>query len=79
MGLAFTAAAVFGGLLSFAASMSLGMIVVLGIGVVQVAWIVPMYLHFKRAGEMETAKGLLIAAAIVFLLNAGCWGLVVMR
>jgi hypothetical protein len=53
-----------------------GSIVLLAFGVVQLAWIIPMYRSFNRRGETETAKGLLVAAGIAFLLNAGCWGLV---
>jgi hypothetical protein len=47
-----------------------------GIGLGQFLWIVPLYLRSKRTGATETAKGLVIAAAITFLLNAGCWGLI---
>jgi membrane protein YdbS with pleckstrin-like domain len=47
-----------------------------GIGVVQAAWIVPLWRRYRAIGETETAKGLLIAAGIIFLLNAGCWGIV---
>ena len=61
---------------SFAASNAAGLVVILGIGIVQAAWIVPLWLHYRRAGEAETAKGLIIAAGIIFLLNASCWGVV---
>lgn len=44
------------------------------IGVVQGLWAVPVWLSFRRKGESETAKGILLAAGIVFLLNAACWG-----
>jgi hypothetical protein len=30
---------------------------------------------YKRRGEMETVKGMLIVAGLVFMLNASCWGL----
>lgn len=45
-----------------------------GIGVVQALWIVPVWLSFRRRGESESAKGVLLAAGITFLLNAACWG-----
>jgi hypothetical protein len=51
-------------------------VVPLAIGLIQAAWIVPMVLSFRKSGKSETAKGILIAATITFLLNAGCWGLV---
>jgi hypothetical protein len=53
-----------------------GIFILMGIGLVQVAWIVPMALRFRASGRRETMKGVIIAAAITFLLNAGCWGLV---
>ena len=59
------------GLVGVGALIALG-----GIGVVQAAWIVPLWRYYRASGETETAKGLWIAAGIVFLLNAGCWGLV---
>jgi hypothetical protein len=51
-------------------------LVLLGIGVVQAAWIIPIWRYHRRIGETETAKGILIMASIIFLLNAGCWGFV---
>jgi hypothetical protein len=35
-----------------------------------------MVLRFRASGRRETMKGVIIAAAITFLLNASCWGLV---
>jgi hypothetical protein len=54
----------------------LGSILLMGIGVVQAAWMIPIWRYYRRLGETETAKGVLIMAGIVFLLNAGCWGLI---
>ena len=51
-------------------------VIPLAIGLVQAAWIIPMVLSFRKSGRTETAKGIIIAAAITFLLNAGCWGLI---
>jgi hypothetical protein len=42
----------------------------------QALWIGPLYFKYRARDETETAKGILIAAGITFLLNAGCWGLV---
>jgi hypothetical protein len=52
----------------------IGFVLFFGIGLSQAIWMVPAYLHYKRRGETETAKGILIVAGIVFLLNASCWG-----
>jgi hypothetical protein len=49
--------------------------VVIGIGVAQLLWILPTYLYYNSRNETETAKGLLIVAGLVFLLNASCWGI----
>jgi hypothetical protein len=51
-------------------------LLLLGIGVVQLLWIIPLSVHYRRIGETETFKGIVIMASIVFLLNAGCWGFV---
>jgi hypothetical protein len=54
----------------------IGVFLILGIGAVQALWIGPLYFMYRARDETETAKGILIAAGITFLLNAGCWGLV---
>jgi len=54
----------------------IGIFLLLGIGLIQAAWIIPLILHFRKMGKPETAKGIIIAAAITFLLNAGCYGLI---
>jgi len=53
-----------------------GIFLLLGIGLIQAAWIIPLIVHFRKMGKPETAKGVIIAAAITFLLNAGCYGLI---
>src|SRR2546429_9878923 len=52
-----------------------GFYVLLRIGVAQVLWMGPAWLHYRNKGETETAKGILVIAGIVFLLNATCWGM----
>jgi hypothetical protein len=37
---------------------------------------IPAYVYFRKNGETETAKGLLIGASITFLLNATCTAIV---
>lgn len=43
-------------------------------GIVQLFYIIPLYTYFRRKGKTETAKGLLIAASLVILVNGLCWG-----
>ena len=53
--------------------MPLGVFVFGGIGAVQLAYVIPLCLHFKKEGETNVVKGLIIAASITALLNVGCW------
>lgn len=41
-------------------------------GLLQWVWIIPLYLKCRRAGETETAKGILLGGGITFLLSAAC-------
>jgi hypothetical protein len=50
-----------------------GMILFGGIGIVQLAYVISLCLHFKRKGQTNVMKGLIIAASITALLNVGCW------
>lgn len=45
-----------------------------GWGVLQLVYVVPFYLYMRKK-ETATAKGIIIAASLVLLLNATCWGL----
>lgn len=47
-----------------------------GIGLTQLLYVVPLCLHFQKTGQKNTAKGLIIGASIVALLNVTCWGVV---
>lgn len=46
----------------------------MAIGLTQLVYIVPLYLRYRKTGQKNTAKGLVIAASITALLNASCWG-----
>jgi len=46
------------------------------IGLSQCLYMIPAILHFRKTGETETAKGLIIGASITFLLNATCTAIV---
>jgi len=74
LGAAVNVGALVAGIITLAAI--IGVFILLAIGILQAAWIIPMVVHFRKSGQPETAKGVIIAAAITFLLNAGCWGLV---
>jgi hypothetical protein len=54
------------------------LVAVVAFGAVQLIWIVPLCLICIGMGKKEIAKGLAIIGGIVFLLNAGCWGMVMM-
>jgi hypothetical protein len=45
------------------------------IGLSQLVYMVPAIVIARRRGRVELAQGLAIGLAVIFLLNAGCWGL----
>jgi len=49
---------------------------ILLIGVAQLVVDVPLFVWAMRRRASHFARGLIIAAGVVFLVNAGCWGLV---
>jgi hypothetical protein len=51
----------------------LGMIVFGGIGLVQLAYVIPFCRHFKSEGQTNIVNGLIIAASLTALLNVACW------
>jgi len=50
-----------------------GVVVIGGIGAVQLAYLVPLSIYLKNKGQTDMMKGLIIAASITALLNVGCW------
>jgi hypothetical protein len=48
--------------------------IVLAIGVTQLIYVIPVALVYRKRGRIRALKGLLSGAAVVFLLNATCWG-----
>jgi len=64
-----------GGLLASVALMAGGgAFLLMGFGLTQLLWVIPLYLYFASQGQKETGKGILIVAGLVCLLNASCWG-----
>jgi hypothetical protein len=49
-------------------------VLVLGIGAVQFAYIIPVAIWARRSNHRSFAAGIIVGAAIIFLLNAACWG-----
>jgi heme/copper-type cytochrome/quinol oxidase subunit 4 len=45
-----------------------------GWGLIQLVYIIPIYIYLRRSKSPDTAKGLIIAASLVLLMNVGCWG-----
>jgi len=45
------------------------------LGLSQLVYMIPAILIFRRRGDTETAKGLIVGASLTFLLNANCNGL----
>jgi hypothetical protein len=49
---------------------------VLLIGASQLVYMLPAIFIARRRGRYDLVQGLVIGAAVTFLLNAGCWGFV---
>jgi hypothetical protein len=47
---------------------------VLGIGISQLVYVIPVAIWAKRRGMKGFVSGVVIGAAITFLLNGACWG-----
>lgn len=45
-----------------------------GVGLIQLAYVIPLFRYFQRNGRTMSARGLVIAASVTALLNAACWG-----
>jgi hypothetical protein len=54
--------------------LTLGVAAPLLIGVTQLVYMVPAILAALRRQRSALARGLIIGAALTFLLNAACWG-----
>jgi len=62
-------------LLACSAMVPLALYVFTLVGVVQLLWLVPLWRGYRKKGKTESAKGVILAASITFLLNSACWGL----
>ena len=51
----------------------IGFLILAGFGLLQFAWLLPMWIRYRKAGKTESAKGVLIVAGISVLLSAACW------
>ena len=49
------------------------------IGLSQLVYVVPAVIKTKRRGLTETSKGIILAAIVTFLLNAACFGLIILE
>lgn len=51
------------------------MLAINGVGITQLVYMIPAVSRFRKFGELKTVQGLLIGAAVTFLLCAACDGL----
>jgi hypothetical protein len=76
VGTGFSVAALgnFGGFLLCLGLLTAGMgYPLVGFGITQFLWLFPLWRHYRKEGETESAKGVILLAGISFLLNAACW------
>ena len=46
---------------------------IFGIGIAQLAYIIPLIIYLARRQAWALMKGVIIGAILTFLLNGGCW------
>lgn len=51
----------------------------IAIGLTQLVYVIPFVIHFRKKGRPGIAKGLIIGAAITFLLNGSCLAMFVLN
>lgn len=51
-------------------------LLIAGFGVLQLIYVIPLMVVFRRKGRRDFAKGIIIGASLAFLLNATCFALV---
>jgi hypothetical protein len=51
----------------------------LWIGLSQLVYVVPQHFAYAKRGQRECLRGLWIGAGVTFLLNAGCFGIVMFQ
>ena len=50
-----------------------GFVLLMGFGLLQFLWLLPFYLNYRRKGEGDTCKGILLGGGLTVLLSAACW------
>jgi hypothetical protein len=53
---------------------TIAVVAVFGIGISQLAYLIPLAIWARRRAMKMFAAGIVIGAAITFLLNGACWG-----
>lgn len=51
----------------------IGIVLLMGFGLLQFLWLLPFYLNYRRKGEGDTCKGILLGGGLTVLLSAACW------
>lgn len=69
-------AAVVAGVAQVLREESLFLSIVVAPGLTQLVVAIPLWIVLHRRGERAMCRGVILAAAVIFLLNAACWGLV---
>lgn len=55
----------------------MGAVILAIFGFVELAYVIPLAVMARNAGERERMKGIIIMGSVGFLLTAACWGAVV--
>ena len=64
-----------GAIVSDEMNMDIRLLPLVWLGLIQLVYMIPAILIFRRSGDSETAKGLIVGASLTLLLQATCSGL----
>ncbi len=53
--------------------LGIGIVLLVGFGLLQFVWLLPFYFNYRRKGETDTCKGILLGSGLTLLLSAACW------
>ena len=55
-------------------TVGIGVLIIMPYGLIQLAWILPLYFTYRGRGQMGEAKGVLLSCAANVVLSVACWG-----
>ena len=57
-------------------SVGFGLLIIVPYPLIQILWIIPLFIYYWRSGRRNEGKGVLLSCALNVLLSVACWGAV---